>query len=57
MEMPEEVEENLSQLDFVCKTWDCEGLSMDEIEASGAQIDNLRSFSDAMSQIERIFTE
>lgn len=57
LEMPREVEEKLNHLDFVRKTWDCEGLSMDEIEASGAQMDNLHSFSDAMSQIEKIFTE
>jgi len=57
LEMPKKIEEKLSQLDFVCKTWDCEGFSMDEVEASGAQVNNLRSFSDAMSQIEEIFTK
>jgi transaldolase len=57
LEMPDEVEGKLNKLDFVRRTWDAQGFSMDEIEASGAQINNLRSFSDAMSKIEEIFTK
>lgn len=57
LEMPKEVEDKLNKLDFVRRTWNAQGFSMDEIEASGAQINNLRSFSDAMSKIEEIFTE